>query len=175
MKKFSKVAIIIVISALLGWRVYQVVFLKNDNSNRDQRAATVAVVVTSVKQSAINDIGHFTGSLQSWSQFTVAPKIAGRLKQIFVNIGDEVSFNHLIATLDDDEYVQQVDRYKAELDVASATVEEAKSAFETTKRELDRGISLQERKLISEADLDATRAKYKAQEARYKVAVAQVA
>ena len=170
-----KVGIAVVIIALIGWRVYTAIFSSAGNFGRNQANAPVAVEVALIKKSSIDDIGYFTGSLLPSSQYIVAPKITGRLEKIFVNIGDEVTQKKLIAVLDDDEYVQQVGRYKAELDVAKANVEEAKSSFEISERDLERVISLQERNLMSESDLDAARARNSVQEARFKVAVAQVA
>jgi multidrug efflux pump subunit AcrA (membrane-fusion protein) len=39
----------------------------------------------------------------------VAPKIAGRLEKLLVNIGDPVKRGQLIAVLYDEEYAQQVE------------------------------------------------------------------
>ncbi|HNR51523.1 MAG TPA: biotin/lipoyl-binding protein [Deltaproteobacteria bacterium] len=73
----------------------------------------VAVEVAPVARQAINEIGIYTGTLLPESQFTVAPKVAGRLEKILVDIGDEVRRGELIALLDDDEFVQQVDQARA--------------------------------------------------------------
>ncbi len=75
-------------------------------------------------QNAIREIGTFTGTLLPKSQYVVAPKIAGRLEKLFVNIGDPVERGQVIALIDDDEFVQQVDQARAELDVARANTEE---------------------------------------------------
>ncbi|NLW68199.1 MAG: biotin/lipoyl-binding protein, partial [Bacteriovoracaceae bacterium] len=74
----------------------------------------VAVEVAPVTRQEINEIGIYTGTLLPESQFTVAPKVAGRLEKILVDIGDEVRRGELIALLDDDEFVQQVDQARAE-------------------------------------------------------------
>jgi multidrug efflux pump subunit AcrA (membrane-fusion protein) len=56
----------------------------------------------------IRDIGLFSGLLYMASRFLIAPKIAGRLEKILVNIGDFVGGGHLVAVLDSDEYRRQV-------------------------------------------------------------------
>jgi RND family efflux transporter MFP subunit len=117
----------------------------------------------------------FTGTLLPESQYNVAPKISGRLEKLFVNIGDEVTQNQLIAVLNDDEYTQQVDQAKAELDVARANIEDNQSTLDLARREFERAKSLREKKIVSVAELDASEAQYKATLARQKVAVAQVA
>ena len=50
------------------------------------------------------------------------------------NIGDRVKAGQLIAMLDDDEYVQQVDQAKAELQVAKANVEESQNMLDIARR-----------------------------------------
>ncbi len=174
MKKNYKKILIVALAGLFAWQLYQKLFLSNADFYQRGRVSSVAVEVAPVRKTSINDVGFFTGTLLPRAQFIVAPKITGRLEKIFVNIGDLVKFNQLIALLDDDEYVQQVGRFQAELDVAKANVEEARSAFEMAKREFERAKILREKKLLSESNLDAAQGQFKAQEAKNKVALAQV-
>lgn len=105
----------------------------------------------------------------------MAPKIAGQLEKLYVDIGDTVRDNQLIAVLDDDEYVQQVDQARAELEVAKAVIEESRSALSIAKRELERAKALRQKKIASESELDSAGAQFKAQSAKHKVALAQIA
>jgi RND family efflux transporter MFP subunit len=172
-KKIIFVAIIII--GLFLWQLYQKVFSAKENfSGRPGGEASVAVEVKPIQEMTIDDEGLFTGTLLPRAQFIVAPKLIGRVKKIFVNIGDPVKYGQLIAQIDDDEYLQQVERAQAELDVAIASVEEARSAFEVAKRDYERVIALRDKKIASEAELDAAKAKNTQQEAKYKVALAQV-
>lgn len=172
-KKYITAAILIVV-VLVGWQIYKKAFLPTERPDR-QRSLSVAVEVTPIAKSTIREVGTFTGTLLPESQFVVAPKIAGKLEKILVNIGDEVKRGQLIAVLDDDESVQQVDQAKAELDVARANIEENRSALNLAKREFERAMALREKKIVSESELDAAEAQYKASLAKQKVAVAQVA
>ena len=79
-----------------------------------------------------------------------------------------------MAVLDDDEYRQQVDQAKAELDVARANVLERQNALENAKREYDRTVALRQKKISSESQLDASESEYNAEQAKLKVALAQV-
>ena len=117
----------------------------------------------------------FSGSLYAFSKFVVAPKIAGRLKEIRVNIGDRVSGGQLLAVLDDDEYRQQAVQAEAELEVARATLQERRNVLENARREYQRTLALREKKIASESQLDTAASEFKTQEAKEKVAVAQVA
>ncbi len=52
------------------------------------RGAAVAVEIAAVETGSIRDIGTFSGTLIPKSYFTVVPKISGRLKELYVDIGD---------------------------------------------------------------------------------------
>jgi RND family efflux transporter MFP subunit len=174
MNKKIITAVILIVIVLMGLQIYKKVFSPAERA-AIQRSLSVAVEVTSITKSTIREVGIFTGTLLPESQFIVAPKIAGKLEKILVDIGDEVKQGQLIAVLDDDEYVQQVDQAKAELDVARANIEENRSALNLAKREFERSRALREKKIVSESELDAAEAQYKASLAKQKVAVAQVA
>ena len=174
MKKAVAILITLALLSLLGWRIQKKLSTLARSSGRQRRAVAVAVEITPVQNTTIRDIGLFTGTLLPKSQFTVAPKIAGRLEKLLVNIGDPVNRGDLIALLDDDEYFQQVEQARAELEVATANMEESLSALDIAEREFERVQTLREKKVASESELDAARVQYNAQDARYRVALAQV-
>jgi len=167
-------AVILCILIFVGWQIYSRTFMISEQTPR-LRDISVAVEVTPVKKSSICEVGRFTGTLLPESQYIVAPKISGRLEKLFVNIGDRVKRDQLIALIDDDEFIQQVDQARAELDVARANIEESRSALSLAEREYERTQSLRTKKIVSESELDAAEAQYKAALARKKVAMAQVA
>ncbi|MGB9893693.1 MAG: biotin/lipoyl-binding protein, partial [Candidatus Saccharicenans sp.] len=94
------------LTVLLLFRIGQVAF-KKGNSNGFRQAA-VAVVLSPVENGLIRDVGLFSGTLIPKSQFVVAPKVSGKLKKLYVNIGDRVTRGQVVAQLDDEEYRQQV-------------------------------------------------------------------
>lgn len=175
MKKTFKILTILLVVVLLSWQVYQKVSRSLKVSARSIRTAAVAVEVTEVQKSTIRDVGLFTGTLLPRSQFIVAPKIAGRLEKLFVNVGDAVKSGQSIAILDNDEFIQQVEQAQAELKVARANLEESRNGMEIAVREFERISTLRQKKIISQSELDAAEAEYNAQLARNKVAMAQVA
>ncbi len=174
MKKLFIVLILAGIVALAGWAILRRLASSGNTQKQRQGAAAVAVEVAPVQQASIRDIGSFTGSLQPKSQFLIAPKIGGRLKQLMVNVGDPVKRDQLLARLDDEEYFQQVEEAQAELQVSGANVEACASALDVARREFDRGKALREKKIASESELDAAEADFKACQAKHKVALAQV-
>jgi RND family efflux transporter MFP subunit len=127
-----------------------------------------------VERIDISEIGDYTGSLFPLSEFVLAPKIAGRLEKIPVNIGDVVRSGDLVAALDDEEYRQQVSQAKAELEVAQASLQEVRSTLENARREFERTEELRKKKIASESQRDAAEAQFTSQQAKMKVAQAQV-
>ncbi|MBC7348498.1 MAG: efflux RND transporter periplasmic adaptor subunit [Candidatus Aminicenantes bacterium] len=158
---------------LLLWRVGTAVF-KKANSN-GMRQASVAVAVSPVETGLIRDLGQFSGTLIPKSQFVVAPKVSGKLKKLYVNIGDRVTRGQVVAQLDDEEYRQQVLQAEADLKVARANFEEARSALELARKDLERAQTLHQRGIYSDSQLDTARAQYQSRESAFKVSEAQVA
>jgi len=85
---------------LLPCKAGQLVFKKSNFNNL--RQTSVAVVLSPLKSGLICDIGQFSGTLISKSQFAVAPKVSDKLKELYVNIGDRVTRGHIVAQLDDE-------------------------------------------------------------------------
>lgn len=174
MRRFVAAVVVVAVVALFGWQMYRTAASTDKRSRRPARAA-VAVEVAPVRKVTIRDVGRFTGSLRPRAYFVVAPKVAGRLRRLHVDIGDPVEPGRLIAELEDDEYAQKVEQARAELEVTRANLEQARSYVVVAKRELERAQALREKQISSESELDATRAQYEARHAGYKVALAQVA
>lgn len=177
MKKAVAVVVVVALVALLGWEIYRRAAADGNQGGGRGRGggAVVAVETVPVSRRTIVDVARFTGSLLPKSYFVVAPKIGGRLEKLLLNIGDAVHTGQLLAVLDDGEYSQQVQEAEAQLLVAKANMEEAKSALEVERREYERVQALRAKSIASESELDSSRARHQAQEARYKVAGAQVA
>ncbi len=174
MKKIVLLLVVVGVVALAGWQIHQRVTAEKQEQRRGVPVA-VPAEVSPVRRAAIRDVKTFTGTLVPKSQFLVAPKVAGRLEKLLVNVGDPVQPGQVIAELDDEEFAQQVEEAKAELQVARGNVENCASDLEIASRELERSRALREKKIASESDLDTAQARYSACQARQKVALAQVA
>jgi RND family efflux transporter MFP subunit len=139
-----------------------------------QRMGTVAVEVKPITEGPIRDLGLFSGTLVPKSQFVVAPKVSGKLEKLYVDIGDRLKNGQLVALIEDEEYRQQVIQAEADLSVARANLEEARSAVDLAQKDLERTESLFKKKIMSDSQMDAARAQFNAQEARVKVSSAQL-
>ena len=175
MKKFFAFLLVLAIFGIAGWQVYKRISASANKKGISRLAAPVAIETRPIRKDAIRDIGIFTGSLLPKSQFIVAPKVAGWLKKLLVNIGDTVQQNQVIAILDDEEFTQQVQQVRAELQVAKANAENCTSDLDIAKREYERAKALREKQIASASELDESEAAFNACQTRLKVSLAQVA
>ncbi len=157
----------------LGWQI--VSRLTGGGAPGGPRGAAVAVEIAPIERGAIHDIGTFSGTLIPKSYFTIVPKISGRIKELYVDIGDRLTRGQLVALLEDEEYQQQVIQAEADLGVAQANLEEAASAQELAQKEFDRAKALHQKGILSDAELEAAQSAFATRNARSKVTQAQMA
>jgi len=175
MKKFLLFLLVLAIILMAGWQIYSR-FFKTDVKQKPGRASVaVAVETRGIYKDSIRDVGIFTGSLEPKSRFDVAPKVAGWLRELLVDVGDTVERNQVIAVLDDEEFAQEVEQARAELQVAKANAENYASDLDIAKREYERAKALREKQIASASELDASEAAFNASQTRHKVSLAQVA
>jgi RND family efflux transporter MFP subunit len=174
MKKFFVIVMAVAGIGFLSWQIYEKASGSKEGFGSRRGNPAVAVEIAPIQKASIKDVGRFTGSLSPQSEFIVAPKIAGRLEKMLLDIGDVVTADQLVAVLDDEEYQQQVYQAVAELEVVQANLKEVKITSENAKREYERTVALREKKIASESQLDAADSEYKTQQAKLQVAAAQV-
>lgn len=174
MKKIIVIVILLSVLSLLGWQIYEKTFLSQKSIDRPPRNVQVAVEVSPIGKATIQDIGQYTGSLYPLSEFILAPKIAGRIERIRLQIGDSVKSGQLAAIIEDEEYRQQVSQAKAEIEVAQANLQEQETALENAKRAYDRTVALRKKQIASESQLDTAVSEFNAQQTKMKVAYSRV-
>ncbi|MFC1839906.1 efflux RND transporter periplasmic adaptor subunit [Thermodesulfobacteriota bacterium] len=174
----KKIAIILAIILIIafGWKVISGIKEHGEgNDRRDQGGSrAVPVEVAEIKKESIELRKTFSGTLESPSEFIVAPKISGRVEVLNVDIGDTIKRNQFIAQLDDAEYEQAVLLANADLAVAKANLAEAESAYEIAERELKRISELLKEGMVSDSEYDSAKANQLAKQARLAVSAAQV-
>ncbi len=146
-----------------------------ETTERGGRDASVPVEVTRCIRGDIQEVRRFSGSLAAQAEFMVAPKVSGRIRQLLVDIGDVVERGQLVALLDEDERRLQVDQAEAELAVAEANLEDARTALELRQREFERVRRLYSEGTVPESDLDRAQLEFDAARSRLRVSEAQLA
>lgn len=130
----------------------------------------VVVAVARIGRGDVRDLGRYTGGLFPDSQFVVAPRIAGRLEELTVGLGDTVTRNQLVARIADDEYRLQVEQEDAAVGVARANLAEAEANLILAQSDFDRTKSLGGKKVVSRSRLEEVQAKLQGASAKKQVA-----
>ncbi|MDQ8184896.1 efflux RND transporter periplasmic adaptor subunit [Pelagicoccus sp. SDUM812002] len=173
-EKKSKLPLILLAVAglgILGFFIFKS-SSEDEEESRGERAAAVAVAPIEHRPIELRRV--FSGALEAHSKFVVAPKVAGRVKDIPVDISDVVQRGDTVVMLDAAEFDQAVRQAEADLAVAEANLAEAKSSLEITLRADLRTTTLRERGIASETEYDNVQAELLARQAQVKVAEAQV-
>ena len=173
-KLFLTTLILLAAAAGLGWLTFDRLKGTTGSAGGERSVKPVPVEVAPIEHGSIARQRMFSGELEALAEFVVAPKVGGRVERVLVNIADTVARDQVVAELDNAEYVQAVAQARADLAVARANLTEASSAMEIAGRELERIVTLRERGVASEAQLDTARANQLARQAGHEVAKAQV-
>ncbi|MBI4563971.1 MAG: efflux RND transporter periplasmic adaptor subunit [Planctomycetes bacterium] len=177
MARFGKLIVLLQILLALagiGWAVKNWIKPEVGPRRDGRKAGPAPVEAAPVLHGPIERRKTFSGTLEARAEFVVAPKIAGRVEWLAVDLSDTVSQYQIVAHLDDDEFVQAVMQAEADLAVAKANVAEAESALKIAERELERVQTLRTQGIVSESQLDSTIAAQLAKRAALEVAHAQV-
>lgn len=175
LKSWLSLFVVLSIAALLGWQVYERLPGGEAETNSKSKAKRpVPVEVADIRLGSIELRRNFSGTLQAFSAFVVAPKVSGRIEQIEADLADIVSRGQLVARLDNDEYVQAVRQAEADLAVARANQAEAESLLKIAERELQRIDKLRQKGVSSESQRDTAKADQLAKQAHVEVTRAQV-
>jgi RND family efflux transporter MFP subunit len=150
--------VLLLVAGSLGWLVFERVAEQDAPRVRGGAKKPVPVEVAPIERGPMTLKRTFSGALEARAQFVLAPKVSGRVERLYVNLADPVARGQVVAELDNDEYVQAVTQARSNLAVARATADGAQSALEIANRELQRLLTLQQRGMISEAQLDTARA-----------------
>lgn len=171
--KSKKTTIIVAAIAVVAFCVLIYNLSREKNTEEDwTRTAAVAVEPISTRSIVLHRV--FSGALEAHSKFVVAPKVAGRVIDIPVDISDLVQRGDTVALLDDAEFSQAFRQAEADLAVAEANLAEASSTLEIAKRSHRRVSTLRERSIASDSEFDSAQAELLARQAEVKVAEAQV-
>lgn len=137
--------------------------------SQGDRERAVAVEAGRVSFQDIEDVAEYTGSLRARSEFTVSARTSGRIRSLRVDIGDTVEQGDVIAELDDEEHVLEVEEARASLAVAQAELEDAEARRDVRRREYQRLEVLREDGVVSEEEYDVSASEAAAAEANVRV------
>ncbi len=135
---------------------------------RSQVVQTSAVASGKVSEKIM-----LTGSLKAKEQVDVTPKIPGRITKLTVDVGQQVKRGALIATIEDDEIQQQLERSKASLAVVDASIAQRDAELNNAKSDLDRRSKLVNEGLLPRSELDTLDTRVRVAQAQLELTRAQ--
>ncbi|MEJ2619360.1 MAG: efflux RND transporter periplasmic adaptor subunit [Candidatus Thiodiazotropha sp.] len=166
---------LLLIAGLIGWQLIDRLQEEGGGAKgKKQQTRPIPVEVANIEHGDIELRRVFSGTLQAYTEFVVAPKVSGRIEQIEVDLADLVTRGQTLARLDNDEYVQAVRQAEADLAVAQANLAEAESLLKIAARELQRVEQLRQKGVSSESQRDTAKADQLAKQAHVEVTKAQM-
>jgi len=135
----------------------------------------MTVELAPAKRMSITSEITVVGNLVGEATVSVAPRVAGRLQDISVRLGDRVNRGQRIARIEDFEIQEQVKQAEAAQDVALATIRQREADLQLAKTNAERSRSLYERQLLPKQTLDDNEARYQSALAALDLARAQSA
>jgi RND family efflux transporter MFP subunit len=169
-------AIVLSFTAVIAWLVID----KLANSGGDEKKRKgddrpIPVETGAIERGPIELRRTFTGTLEASAAFVVAPKVAGRIVELTVDLADSVAWNQVVARLDNAEFEQAVAQARADVDVAKANLSEAENLLQIAQREVNRIESLSKRGVSSESQMDTAMGELLARQAQRQVTEAELA
>lgn len=101
-----------------------------------------------------------TGYVIARRTATVSSKVTGKVAEIYIEEGQQVEKDQIVALLDDSNTRKSLDLSKAELHSAKTQIAETEARLTETKLTLERNTELARRQLISTSALDKARADF---------------
>jgi len=133
----------------------------------------MTVELVTVSRADMVDQITVVGNLIGASTVDAVPRVAGRLEQVFVKMGDRVSRGQRLAKIEDSEILQQVKQAQASYNVSQATIRQREADLKFAQINLDRSRSLYERQLLPRQSMDDAEARHQAGVAQLDLAQAQ--
>jgi multidrug efflux system membrane fusion protein len=120
-----------------------------------------------INEQASEQIRKFPGNVAAVDSSGLSFQVAGQVESVKVDIGDHVTIDQVLATLDPEPYQLEVDAAQAELVKAKANVTNTKAEYDRQKRVFEQGAG-------AKSDLDAADYNYKAAKSAVNVQIARL-
>ncbi len=177
MKKIFYLLVLFAVAAAIVFtlgKVYNILSSAEDSEGKKSKIPAVPVEYVMPRKESLRDIRSFTGTLNAWSSFDIAPKVGGRLERLVGQIGNALTPGMQLVQIEDIEYTKQVAQAAADLAVAEAQLKEAVITLELKQKEFDRQQELHDKHIISDAQYDTTKSALQANEVIHAMREAEV-
>ena len=177
MKKALVALVVLVAAGGLYWLLHSDAAETNASAAGSAALArpALAVELGDATRTAMADVITVVGNLEGDASVEVSSKVAGRLEEVAVRIGDRVAKGGVLARVESRELQEQVHQAEASFEVARATVRQREADLKFAQTNLDRTRSLFERQLLPRQTLDDADARHQSAQAQLDLSRAQFA
>jgi RND family efflux transporter MFP subunit len=175
MKRTLIIFALIALAGFIGLRLYQewpAAESAGAGMPRGGFARTVGAAVAELGD--VSQSVTLVGPLRALETVQVAPRLSGRVEQIYVDLGDRVTTGQIMVRLDDEELSEQVRQSEASLEVSRAVVNQRELELKNFASVLERTKGLRESGLISAEQLDDSQTRYDVAQSQLSLAQAQL-
>jgi RND family efflux transporter MFP subunit len=141
---------------------------------RGARGGAMTVEVATTSRHEIVDFITVVGNLVGDSTVDVVPRVAGRIENVLVKLGDRVNRGQSVVKIEDRQVREQVNQVRANIEVNQATVVARENDAKVAQNNLDRAKASFERGLVSAASLEDAESRYNSAVSQVTVAKAQL-
>lgn len=133
----------------------------------------MTVELATASRADLSDQITIVGNLVGDATVEAVPKVAGRLQQVNVRLGDRVARGQILARIEDSEIREQVKQAEASFNVAQATIRQREADLKFAQTNFERSRSLFASQLLPQSTLDDADARQQAANAQLDLARAQ--
>lgn len=142
-------------------------------SGQGREATAVPVRAARVTVGNLDVHAEYSGELVG-EAVDLAPRVAGRIQEVRVRIGDTVDAGETVAVIDDTDIVRQLEEAKGQLGVAEAQVSRSQAQLEQAEADFRRSEELFKQAVLSSQEFDRLRSRLGAAQAELRSTEAQV-
>jgi len=148
LKRPPVIVAILVVLAGLGWfTVHQL---------HKRAAAQGSYIFAAVEKGDIEDLVTATGTLQPRDSVDVGAQVSGQIEKLYVDVGDVVKKDQILADIDATQSQARVDADKANMEAQQSQLANSENSLEKAKRDYQRQLNLKKEDATTEqAVLDA--------------------
>ncbi len=163
--KYLKLVVTLAVVGGAGFFVYR----------RTARVEPVKFTTVTVDRGVIEQTVTATGQLNAVITVQVGSQVSGMIQKLHADFNSKVEAGQVVAQLEPTRFKANLEQARASLKNAEASATRARVNVDTTRREYERAKTLDDRKIISQSELDLLRSRHELANAELQATEAQIA
>lgn len=165
---------LVIVALIIGGVVLGVKRLKGAKADNNNKEKVIPVVVSEVKKTDLLETMTCFGTVKAMNQVDVYTKVGGRVEEMFVRAGDEVTVGKVLLVVEHSMIKAQIEQSQASREMAQAQLKQIETNLANLERELARISALSKEGAVSESRQDQIETQYKSMIAQKEATLAQI-